>query len=319
MLNSGPFAYLFEVPLFPLYSESEVEIIRKAIEQNTETKVLRQKIINDMPPPLSTTDALTARVVTEFIGAMGDGGTTLILKQFNPDKLMAAQMGILDAMEQKMMKDNQIVNYSRWATSGDTPGPPVVVDILTWHSYSDHAKLRGIQVKANTDTKMKVFDKYDFKVKGGKEWGKSFFRGRYYTLSVSLIGNQGEEIKLGRVVGIERGLSPNVSVDCRNGGENTRCRSYHSVMHHRKGERHSNEITWSFRPQEDSCSLDLAKICVFWCKVEQLGHEMSVEKNDQHVLSSTRESNLHRLVCLPHFLEPLSQHSILTKYGTTVL
>ena len=210
---TNPFAHLFHIPLFPMYSESEIDIIRKALQQNAETKKLRQDVINNMAPPLTAGEALNAKIVYEFISMMSDGGTTLILKQFNPDKLMNNTLGLLDAMERKMMQDNQIIVYSRWATPRDMPGPPVIVDILSHNSISDPSKTRGVQVKANTSAKFKVFKKYEFSAKEGKEWGKSFFRGRHYSMSISMVNKDGTEVELSRVVGIERGISPNLSVD----------------------------------------------------------------------------------------------------------
>lgn len=207
---NDPFAHLSNVPLWPIYSESEVEVIRKALETNAETKKLRQDIAKNMEPQ---PDALTAKVVHGFISLMSDGGTTLVLKQFNPDKLMLGTTSMVDAMEQRMMQDNTYLTYSRWATQRDFPGPPVIVDVLTWHSFSDHAKIRGVQVKANTAAKIKVFDQLDFSVKEGKEWKKTFFRGRYWTLSVSVTGDGGAELELGKVLSIERGVSPNISPD----------------------------------------------------------------------------------------------------------
>jgi hypothetical protein len=207
-----PFAHLLDVPVFSIYSLSEVDVIRKALEQNAETKKLRQEWINNLPPPPTTGEALTAKIFYEYIGALSDGGTTLALRHLNINNVMSGTMGALDAMEMKMMKDNQFVTYSRWATKAGVRDPPVIVDVLTWHSFSDPAKLRGIQVKANADAKFKVFDKHEFSVKGGKEWGKTFFRGRYWTLSISMISDH-TQVELGQVVSIERTLSPNTSGD----------------------------------------------------------------------------------------------------------
>lgn len=207
-----PFAHLLDLPVFPIYSLSEVEIIRKALEQNADTKKERQEYIKNLPPPPTTGEALTARILYEYIGAMSDGGMTLAVRQLNINKLMAGALGTLDAMERKMMEDNETVTYSRWATPAGVRDPPVILDVLTWHSFSDHTKLRGIQVKSNADEKFKVFDKYEFSTKGEKPWGKSFFRGRYWTLSVSMVSDR-TEVKLGQVVSIQRNLSPNTSVD----------------------------------------------------------------------------------------------------------
>jgi hypothetical protein len=212
-LNS-PFKHLLQVPLFPFYSMSEVEVIRKALQTNAETNKLRQEIIANMQPDPSAADALTAKVVYEFIGAMSDGGTSLVLRQFNPDKLSAGAMGMLDAMERKMMEDNQVIVYSRWATYKDAvSGPPVILDIFTHHSFSDPTKMRGIEVKTNTDAKFKFFDKFDITVKVNKEWRKTWFRGRFHKLSVVMLKSDGTQVELGRVVEIQRSISPNVSVD----------------------------------------------------------------------------------------------------------
>lgn len=207
-----PFAHLLDIPVFPVYSLSEVEVIRKALEQNAETKKERQEWANNLPPPPTTGDALTARIYFEYIAALSDGGTTLALRQFNINNIMTGALGVMDAMERKMMKDNQFVTYSRWATKAGVRDPPVIVDVLTWHSFSDPTKLTGIQVKANADAKFKVFDKYEFSVKGEKEWGKTFFRGRYWTLNISMVSDH-TQVELGQVMSIERTLSPNTSTD----------------------------------------------------------------------------------------------------------
>ncbi|KAF2007651.1 hypothetical protein P154DRAFT_516481 [Amniculicola lignicola CBS 123094] len=208
-----PFAHINNIPLFSIYSINEVALIRKAIEQNAETNELRQEFLKNIPPPLSAGDALTAKLVTQYIAAMSDGGTTLILSQFTLDKMAANALGALDAMERKMMVDNQWLVYSRWATPSDFAGPRVIVDVLLHHSYSDRAKMRGIQFKTNTTAKFKIFGQWDISVKEGKEWNKTWFRGRYHKFDVSMLMKDGAEVKMGQVVSVERGVSPNLASD----------------------------------------------------------------------------------------------------------
>ncbi|KAF2422985.1 hypothetical protein EJ08DRAFT_462441 [Tothia fuscella] len=201
------FAHVNDLPVFQIYSLNEVEILRKRIQSNLETKWQRQDIIDHMPPPPSSADALTAKVYFELISAMSDCGMSMALKQVNIDKTLANTLGGLDAMDQSFMKEDMTVVYSRWATPSSMSGAPIVVDILAWQKGSNHSKLSGVQVKANTELKIGVNKESAFTVKEGKTWNKSWFRGRDNQLSVFVTTNGKDEVELGQVLGIERNLS----------------------------------------------------------------------------------------------------------------
>jgi hypothetical protein len=70
------FEHLFNVPLFQIHSVAEIEIIREALEQNAETKQMRQEWINNLPPPLTEGEAIILKVYDEYVLLMGDGGTS---------------------------------------------------------------------------------------------------------------------------------------------------------------------------------------------------------------------------------------------------
>ncbi|KAH8724124.1 hypothetical protein GQ44DRAFT_709185 [Phaeosphaeriaceae sp. PMI808] len=89
----GPFSHLLQFPVFQIYSLKEFKIIRQRIEENLKTKQLHQEVLNNMPPPPTTADAITAKVVMEYLSIMSDGGVTFVANRFSIDKFMSGTLG----------------------------------------------------------------------------------------------------------------------------------------------------------------------------------------------------------------------------------
>ncbi|KAH7346959.1 hypothetical protein BKA66DRAFT_602538 [Pyrenochaeta sp. MPI-SDFR-AT-0127] len=201
---NSPFVHLLQLSVFQIYSVKEFEILRDRIQENLKTKQLRQEVINNMPPQPTTADAITGKLVIEYLSILGDGGMTFAASRFSVDKLMSGTLGMIDAMDQQSMKPCSTVVYSRWASPKEMHGPPIIVDILGWYKISDRSTMTGVQVKANTESKIRINSEKAFTVKEGKMWSKTWFRGRQDFLEVLV---EGVEVKLGKVLAIERNLT----------------------------------------------------------------------------------------------------------------
>jgi hypothetical protein len=206
------YAHLSHLPVFEIYSLKEFGIIWNTIQQSLNNMQDTQKMRKDLPPPPTTADALTAKLVTEYLSIMTDGGMTFMASQFNMTKLLTGGMNVLDAMDKFSMeqatKPSATIVYSRWASSPDMAGPPIIVDVLVWYRINKRDRMTGVQAKTNTASKIRVNAEKPFAVKDGKEWKKTWFRGREEMLEISIIGGDGAPIRLGKVLAIERDLVP---------------------------------------------------------------------------------------------------------------
>ncbi|KAH7137933.1 hypothetical protein B0J11DRAFT_139 [Dendryphion nanum] len=212
---TGPFSHIINIPVFQVYSLNEVHILYQRIQSNLALKQQRQDILDNMPPPPSTVDALSAKLFIEIISAMSDGGMTIIAKHTNIEKMMAGTLGVLDKMDQSSMKENTWCTYMRWASPKEMPGPLIILDVIAWYRNEARDKLSGVQVKTNTGFKIKL-NKESFSIKEGKSFDKTWFRGRENTLAISVIIGDGTEVALGQVLAMERGLSSVVLSDFSN-------------------------------------------------------------------------------------------------------
>lgn len=213
----GPFAHLSHLPVFEIYSLKEFGILWNTMQQRLKNLQENQQARNDLPPPPTTADAMTAKLVSQYLSVLTDGGMTLVASQFNINKVLSGTLNMLDAMEKYSMeqatKPNATVVYSRWASPRETNGPPIIVDVLAWYSINKRSHMTGVQVKANTTSKIKINAEKPFTVKDGKEWKKTWFRGRQDFLDIDVIGGDGASLRLGKVMAVERDLLPDLVVD----------------------------------------------------------------------------------------------------------
>ncbi|KAF2825818.1 hypothetical protein CC86DRAFT_370703 [Ophiobolus disseminans] len=199
---ASPFAHILHLPVFQIFSLKEFGIIQNQIRENMKTKKLQQEVLASLPPPPTTADAVTAKLVMEYLSLMSDGGVTFVASRFNINNILAGTVNLLDKMDQQSLQPCSTVVYTRFASSS---AQPVIVDVLVWYRIGKRSHMTGVQVRANTEAKIRINTEKAFSVKEGKEWKKTWFRGREGPLDVVVVEG-GAEVKLGKVLEIERDL-----------------------------------------------------------------------------------------------------------------
>ncbi|PVH82724.1 hypothetical protein DL98DRAFT_513807 [Cadophora sp. DSE1049] len=172
------FAPILQLPMFPLYTESEAIARQKeeADRQQFLTEMAQaQAEIAASKPQLSTTDKIGIHVLEAATG-------TTLVSAFSMDKMTSGLISFSMTMDSLNAATNSriqnIVYIVRWASPPDaaTVGyKPVIVDVLEVRGIGQEEKGANIVVRVSRDVRIKVGGKYEKKIKRAGKWTKTVY------------------------------------------------------------------------------------------------------------------------------------------------